>query len=743
MKRHRFVPESWSGSCIDTSRAPPAIVAVLAICALALLVRSASGASTIVRTLVYHQITSTAATITHGGSGGQASPILSGDGQRIAYSVPPGGGDPATHIFRINFDGSGQVEVDSYTPLCCTTLLDISTNGGKVVSANAQELRIANGDGSGALPLIALDAGDLSAIAISGDGGKVFFIVARDRCIRDSMPCIPVPRGVWMIDANGSGLQQIVGAAQMEALGIPAPAAFGVSVLSVSADGSQIVFGAFSEPVPNSGGFGQGLFGVDVDGSDLHDYLGRVGFVIHGGVSGDGAKVFYEIATPVQPIHNEIGVLDFGGGSHLLLADERDLCCGTTFFPGSDDRAQLNGDGSRLLLGGGNRAVLVNTDGPGLSQLAIATPGAGALQALLYQTVYRVAMDSSATRFVYLALPSAQPVQLATLELDPGSVGLAPSITDATIEPAVILTPAGPAATVSAQVTAADPLLGVGTTVLVNGVDDPNVFHPVMVDNGTGGDVTAGDGIYTHNGVQTNCCATIAPRTVRVQSGVQRLDGKFHATALEIAPFDVSDMTPGQLNVSIAGSGTGMVSSDPIGIACPGDCAQTFVAGINATVSATASVGSTFAGWLGACTGEAACNVTIGGTKSLTATFAPASLLPLRIDIDGNGQYSALADGLIAIRYLFGFSGSVLISGAIGAGSSRTDPTEIANYLNDVRPILDADGNGNVDALTDGLLIIRYLFGFRGASLIAGAIGLGATRTTAAAIESYLQSILP
>ena len=222
--------------------------------------------------------------------------------------------------------------------------------------------------------------------------------------------------------------------------------------------------------------------------------------------------------------------------------------------------------------------------------------------------------------------------------------------------------------------TAADPLLGVGTTVLVNGVDDPNVFHPVMVDNGMSGDVTAGDGTYTHNGVQTNCCASIGPRTVRVQSGVQRMDGKFHATAVEIAPFAVSDMTPGQLNVSIAGSGTGMVSSDPIGIACPGDCAQTFVAGINATVSATASAGSTFAGWLGACTGTAPCNVTIGGTKSLTATFVPASLLPLRIDIDGNSQYGPLTDGLIAIRYLFGFSGNSLISGAIGvrARAART-----------------------------------------------------------------------
>ena len=77
---------------------------VLSICALVLFVRPASGASTTVRTLVYHQITSTTATITHGGSGGQASPILSGDGQRIAYSVPPSGGDTATHVFRIDFE---------------------------------------------------------------------------------------------------------------------------------------------------------------------------------------------------------------------------------------------------------------------------------------------------------------------------------------------------------------------------------------------------------------------------------------------------------------------------------------------------------------------------------------------------------------------------------------------------------------------------------------------------------------
>jgi hypothetical protein len=51
---------------------------------------------------------------------------------------------------------------------------------------------------------------------------------------------------------------------------------------------------------------------------------------------------------------------------------------------------------------------------------------------------------------------------------------------------------------------------------------------------------------------------------------------------------------------------------------------------------------------------------------------------------------------------------------------------------------LDIDGNGVVDALTDTLLSLRYVFGFRGATLITGAVGNGCTRCTAPAIEAYL-----
>ncbi len=67
-----------------------------------------------------------------------------------------------------------------------------------------------------------------------------------------------------------------------------------------------------------------------------------------------------------------------------------------------------------------------------------------------------------------------------------------------------------------------------------------------------------------------------------------------------------------------------------------------------------------------------------------------------------------------------------------------TPPTNPTTPGDDFSARLDVDGNGFNDALTDGLLVIRYLFGLRGEALISGAIGSGATRTTAADIESFL-----
>ena len=57
--------------------------------------------------------------------------------------------------------------------------------------------------------------------------------------------------------------------------------------------------------------------------------------------------------------------------------------------------------------------------------------------------------------------------------------------------------------------------------------------------------------------------------------------------------------------------------------------------------------------------------------------------------------------------------------------------------------MLDVDGNGAVDAATDGVLLLRYLLGLRGDALTANAVGAAARRTLANDIETYLSALIP
>jgi CSLREA domain-containing protein len=75
------------------------------------------------------------------------------------------------------------------------------------------------------------------------------------------------------------------------------------------------------------------------------------------------------------------------------------------------------------------------------------------------------------------------------------------------------------------------------------------------------------------------------------------------------------------LSVGIAGSGTGTVTGP--GINCPGDCSQAYDSGSTPELTATASGGSTFTGWSGACSGTGSCQPTMSQARTVTATFTP------------------------------------------------------------------------------------------------------------------------
>ena len=113
------------------------------------------------------------------------------------------------------------------------------------------------------------------------------------------------------------------------------------------------------------------------------------------------------------------------------------------------------------------------------------------------------------------------------------------------------------------------------------------------------------------------------------------------------------------------------------------------------------------------------------------------------LDIDGNGDTDALSDGLLILRSMFGLTGEPLIFNAVPTSAKYTSAADIEARISGLGLLLDVDGDSKIDPLSDGLLILRYLFGLTGTSLTNGVISTDATRTTPQAIEDYLSKLAP
>ena len=112
------------------------------------------------------------------------------------------------------------------------------------------------------------------------------------------------------------------------------------------------------------------------------------------------------------------------------------------------------------------------------------------------------------------------------------------------------------------------------------------------------------------------------------------------------------------------------------------------------------------------------------------------------LDIDGNGQYDALTDGLLLLRGMFLLSGDSLISDAVASDAVYKTSDEVASRIDMLGDLVDIDGNGTVDALTDGLVILRYLFNLRGDVLINDVIASDATVKTAEDVEASISILI-
>ena len=115
----------------------------------------------------------------------------------------------------------------------------------------------------------------------------------------------------------------------------------------------------------------------------------------------------------------------------------------------------------------------------------------------------------------------------------------------------------------------------------------------------------------------------------------------------------------------------------------------------------------------------------LGSTASVSIN--DISINPFNLDVDGDGKVTALGDGLMVIRKLFGaaFAGDALTNKAISPTATRTT-SEIHHFIESgiSTGMLDVDKDGKTTALGDGLMIIRHLFGaaFAGEALTNKAI---------------------
>jgi hypothetical protein len=74
--------------------------------------------------------------------------------------------------------------------------------------------------------------------------------------------------------------------------------------------------------------------------------------------------------------------------------------------------------------------------------------------------------------------------------------------------------------------------------------------------------------------------------------------------------------------------------------------------------------------------------VTIGGGAAKFQTFTGAGFGGCSLDVDGNGAEDALTDGMLIVRALFGLTGTAVTDGAVGAGAARATWAQIQPYFN-------------------------------------------------------------
>jgi len=115
--------------------------------------------------------------------------------------------------------------------------------------------------------------------------------------------------------------------------------------------------------------------------------------------------------------------------------------------------------------------------------------------------------------------------------------------------------------------------------------------------------------------------------------------------------FDVQDSPwlvalDRQVQLALTIQGQGAVVSETPGVNCSASCTSSWNGGTQVALHATASPGSRFIRWTGACTGSGPCFVNLAQSASVTAVFG-APTFKLNVQVSGNGRVRAVPAGFV------------------------------------------------------------------------------------------------
>jgi hypothetical protein len=143
---------------------------------------------------------------------------------------------------------------------------------------------------------------------------------------------------------------------------------------------------------------------------------------------------------------------------------------------------------------------------------------------------------------------------------------------------------------------------------------------------------TNSNGIYALKGLSSNTSYTIAatkngftftPQSVTTGTSSDGNSTPGNKWGVDFANSPCSSST---LNTTKTGSGT--VTSSPIGITCGATCSTSFASPSTITLTAVANPGSAFIGWVGGgCSGNGACTVNLVANSTVNAVFVPVSVV--------------------------------------------------------------------------------------------------------------------